>query len=345
MMAPSSLLPLIGTYKGVMLCNRPFGGSAAVQEGEGGKGESSGFICGTVKKPWGSNVTIPRKSRVISRIKKNDGALSKHKKWLLELQRRKGEKEQMKCQEQEEKEERKRKFMAKAAKKRSLARGFFQARQLYDQTDDDQEKPNNPSSSLEQDVLKPAWALTEQGAENVDNYRETQEEHELLNFVDDLDIERFADDLELKILMDQVRTRVKLLEQEKANDEKILNLIEKSEDRRLRDDEENNAYNGFQDICKDGEKHPENNDDDLQSIADTVMSEVTMKSIHSQLSMKHLVSKAREKLDNSCMEPIAEVETCFKAPALVIHTDDDGARLEQRKSLNKLPFKNRNPAL
>lgn len=113
----------IGNYKGVMLCNRPFAGvgSSKKQKNQEGcdKGERS-FICGTVAQPWGCNVIIDEKSRVLSRLSKKDGALSKHKKWLNELQKEKEKLEQQREQEKKDKEEKKKKFMDRQARKRAL---------------------------------------------------------------------------------------------------------------------------------------------------------------------------------------------------------------------------------
>ena len=83
-------------------------------------------------------------------------------------------------------------------------------------------------------------------------------------------------------------------------------------------------------------------EDDTQSIAETVMSnESAIKSIHSRQSVKLLVTKAKER----ALDPIDEKEAAMTPPVSISHTDDDGARLEEMKSLNKLAFKHRNPAL
>ena len=78
-------------------------------------------------------------------------------------------------------------------------------------------------------------------------------------------------------------------------------------------------------------------DDDL-SIVDSVRSDHSIRSIHSQKSINALIARAKEKL-NIAMEPILE------EPVLSTLVEDDGRRIAETKSLNKLPFKNRNPAL
>ncbi len=89
-----------------------------------------------------------------------------------------------------------------------------------------------------------------------------------------------------------------------------------------------------------------NEDFDVKSIACSVMSESTMGSIHSRKSLANLLDKAKERMESNRLSSIAENgEGAVPPPHLITHTDDDGARLAEKNSLNKLPFKNRNPAL
>lgn len=115
--APNMPSVTIGNYKGVMLCNRPFAGiTAAAANTE--KASADGFICGTVAKPWGSNVAIAEKSRVLSRLSKKDGVLSKHRKWLADLHKKKELILQQKLGDEANREEKKRKFMSREARNR-----------------------------------------------------------------------------------------------------------------------------------------------------------------------------------------------------------------------------------
>lgn len=87
----------------------------------------------------------------------------------------------------------------------------------------------------------------------------------------------------------------------------------------------------------------EDDDDDTRSIANSVMSESSIGSIHSKKSLTALVSKARERME---MDPIEEEgEMAIPPPVLSTVTDDNGARMAEKKSIQNLPFKNRNPAL
>ena len=95
-------------------------------------------------------------------------------------------------------------------------------------------------------------------------------------------------------------------------------------------------------------------EDEIQSIADTIRSSsnLSVATIHSRKSLQMMVSKARERLsgypslgviDESKISNRGEVG--LKIPLTITHKEDYGARLAETKSLNKLPFKNRNPAL
>ena len=81
----------IGNYKGVMLCNRPFAGAsnAAKAGGAGPTGPGGSFKCGTVEAPWGQGVPISEHQKMVAKMSKKDTVLSKHKKWLVDLQRTK----------------------------------------------------------------------------------------------------------------------------------------------------------------------------------------------------------------------------------------------------------------
>lgn len=117
-------------------------------------------------------------------------------------------------------------------------------------------------------------------------------------------------------------------------------------------------------------------DNDLRSIADTIQSnsDTTMGSIiHSRKSLNALVSRARDKYkstssstkkalhtveegsstnssnagssSSSTINSIFDGEMNLAQPVKFVLKEDEGARLAETKSLNKLPFKCRNPAL
>ena len=76
----------VGTYKGVMLCNRPFAGTDAAKAA-GGDGPKQ-FAVGVVPSAFGLNAALDKQK---VKRKKKETALTKHRKWLAELQRKKDE--------------------------------------------------------------------------------------------------------------------------------------------------------------------------------------------------------------------------------------------------------------
>lgn len=76
----------IGNYKGVMLCNRPFAGASggAAAAASGGPATQT-FAAGTVPEPLGLN----RQRSDVVQVKrtKKETALSRHRKWLADLQK------------------------------------------------------------------------------------------------------------------------------------------------------------------------------------------------------------------------------------------------------------------
>mmetsp|Transcript_5546 Transcript_5546/g.8166 ORF Transcript_5546/g.8166 Transcript_5546/m.8166 type:complete len:397 (+) Transcript_5546:172-1362(+) len=383
---------MIGNFKGVMLCNRPFAGISAVTTKQKCK-DGSSFICGTVAKPWGSNVAIAEKSRVLTRLSKKDGALSKHKKWLKDLQEERERIEKERENEAQLKEEKKRKFMEKEAKKRSVGwenedeiincqggKETCKGKSSADWKDNfppqgggggggGGKENDKPTQSL----TKPAWALTESTSHELNETTEAKEEEELLSFVNDFDLDKYSHDLELQALMDQVKGRIHALQRDMKVDEARLNAAVDSAMAALSAEKLNSTSEiDMSFIHSNGNgKNLDGDEDDIQSIAESVRSESSFSSnsgsVHSQKSLQSLVasrsSKAKMGSTKSFssssfgpLDPVMEVfhennsttsrgEINIQPPILVTHTEDDGARLAETKSLNKLPFKNRNPAL
>ena len=81
----------IGNYKGVMLCNRPFAGVAAAAHGGANDGRKQPFRSAVVPaEALGLNPAREQRRVNLDGPKKNkNSALSRHKKWLCQLQRAK----------------------------------------------------------------------------------------------------------------------------------------------------------------------------------------------------------------------------------------------------------------
>lgn len=166
----------------------------------------STFICGTVKKPLGSNVAVAEKSRVIKRISKKDSALHRHMTWLKELEENKKRLEEEKKAEEERKAERMKLL------KRDATEDNLPGRK------DDTGTDNVNAVSKP----KPAWCQTEEANKSEELAANNNDEQALLDFVQDLDFEQYTEDLELQTLMSQVKSRIKSLQKEKKKDETRL---------------------------------------------------------------------------------------------------------------------------
>ncbi|KAL7442992.1 hypothetical protein ACHAXH_008874 [Discostella pseudostelligera] len=301
------------------------------------------LVCGTVKTPIGSRVA-KIKSRVLKRITKNDSALHKHVKWLKDLQDERRRMEDMKEAEELEILTRKRAFMEREAKKRAVGK-----LESIESSTDEKDSDDGPAASsraiaskeLENEKKKPAWCQSETAHEAA----EIDNEANLLSFVNGLDFEQYTHDLELQTLMDQLRKRIKMLELEKKKDETKLKTCLDSEDAAQRSEALGDSVVDF--VPTEVEKVDEDDGDaadDTKSKANSVMSESSIKSIHSKKSLTELISKARGRM--MVMATIEEEgEDAILPPVVSTVTDDNGARMAEKKSIHKLAFKNRHPSV
>ena len=332
--------------------------------------EQGSFLCGTVSAPWGSNSSHnnnkSEKKKCLSRLTRNDGALSRHKQWLKDMQ----EKRVQRLKEVEDtarlKMEKDKAFMERQARRR------HKIRELEDDHDDtykfnekdddgsrwqDSDKPIDLKGERSGDKrLRPAWSLTECDAENVKKINNIEDEENLLDFVNDLNFDQYFEDMEFRVLMTQLKDRIGNLEKEKKAGKSLLDTMLKSDESSISSDAKySNNLNYFTAL---DEYEDTRQKDEIQTIAESIRNscEASIGPIHSQKSMQMMVSKAHDRIQHSNdamnrnLPIIAEWEnTCgernMNPPATITHSEDNGARLAGTKSLNKLPFKNRNPAL
>lgn len=382
-------------FKGVMLCHRPckveyvpVSGDSQSENIRSSHGGS--FICGTVKKPWGRNVVISEKARVLCRLSHKESALSKHKKWLNDLQKERENYQLSEIEEQKAKDSRMRQFKEREARKRERALSSVvddirieaegEASTLVEVKETEEQgspwldeevteskfhpskrKPKNIRCDNDGNMSLPAWAMTESKTERLEAESVEIEQDELLSFVDGLDYEKFESDIELGLLMNKVKERIRVLEKERQKEEATLRRIVESEN--AAKSTEFNNVNMFDSPEADLNDPSVNSGDDydVRSIAGTVISSKNgfMGYIHSRKSAGALVQLAKERLDTQklsgitrcSLEEIAETngdlveERKQSPPTSITHKDDEGARLALMKSLQKLPFMNRNPAV
>jgi hypothetical protein len=244
----------IGNYKGVMLCNRPFGGTATSTKAPISNAEKNTFTCGVVAEPIGVNVAMSSKEKMKLRRPKKETVLTKHKKWLADLQKTKDKLESQYMDELMKKEEEKQKFQEQEARMRKTAIDILHAADskadnIYSYNSNNDSKlslieskdnidvpeskssPDNekksiilPKINMKSSSSKPAWALTESTAEIVSEEKLRGDEDELLDFAKSLtDVDKYLQDIEVKQMMERLRARIAALEHEvSAEDQKEI---------------------------------------------------------------------------------------------------------------------------
>eukprot|EP01035_Chromulina_nebulosa_P029388 gene29388-38949_t len=346
----------VGNYKGVMLCNRPFGNSTAGATTKGSTSDSSSFICGLVPEAIGTNVPIPMKEKLLKRPKK-DSVLCKHKKWLLDLQKTKERLEIQYLEEIRKKEEAQSKFQEneKTMRERQLTvlhssykggeskEGFSDSKAAADF-----KEQFNSLGAEEKKQVRPVWAMTEKDADMAADRKEQLEEEELLKFAESLDFDKFVCDVEIQSMMDRLRRRIGELEKEvTAEDQKeadaekwqakkdLLSFMAKAENSLSRgvtandlSEEEKNALAAARQLLQE--------DEDLQGV-------------HSAKSVTALLKAAKEKIATvaasvrSASTPAGPQVS--NEPLIIVHEPSEGTRFEGKNAIRNLPYMHRNPAV
>uniref|UniRef100_K3X411 Uncharacterized protein n=1 Tax=Globisporangium ultimum (strain ATCC 200006 / CBS 805.95 / DAOM BR144) TaxID=431595 RepID=K3X411_GLOUD len=325
----------IGNYKGVMLCNRPFNGvsSTLAKESRGASnnndaiGSSSfkaAFLAGNPSEPIGMNVPILSEPGHAMRRDKKNTALSKHKKWLHDLQKERVRLQEALVADDADKQKQKDRFSQREAKFREAVRN-------NNNSDSDDKKSSK--------MNKPMWALTKESADEKLECMEDQEADNLIDFANNLDIDQFMDDVEIKARMAQV-------EQQLAQMQSIVEYEEAEEKRSEREqqrlDDKVVALNASDLARLDRSGCGRNDDDDdMQSVASSVLSECkSIRSVHSMRSMTALTKRMESKLLESQQQSDAVVN-----PRVVTIDEEQGARMQIKTLASNLPYIHRNPAV
>ncbi|OQR99432.1 hypothetical protein ACHHYP_06165 [Achlya hypogyna] len=307
----------IGNYKGVMLCNRPFNSVGAVQkEVAHDSSKKAPFLGGVQPVPVGTNVPIFNEPpHAVKRDKKNT-ALSKHKKWLHDLQKERDRLEEALSEDQAEKDARRERFSKREAELRAQIR----------------QRPQDDDKAV---LARPAWALTKDKAECKQDQQEEEDVDQLLDFANNLDIDNFMDDVELKAQVAQVDEQMaqlqKLVSQEEADEKKgeIREVLAQESLER--------QFLSAAMLARLDAKGRDEDEDDAKSVASTVLSECkSIRSVHSTRSVLALTKRAEHKL--SSLDPIPE-------PHVVRHDEEAGTRLQNKHLTSNLPYMHRNPAV
>ncbi|KAG1706474.1 hypothetical protein DVH05_001623 [Phytophthora capsici] len=329
----------IGNYKGVMLCNRPFNGVSSTMAKETRYGtktdnnvvdnSKAAFLAGNPGEPLGLNVPILTEPAHAFRRDKKNTALSKHKKWLHDLQKERWRLQEALAEDEQAAQKRRERFSQREAKMREAVRSN------NDGDEDAEEKKKN--------LDRPMWALTKATAdEKLDNL-EDAEANDLIDFANNLDIDQFMDDVEIK-------ARVAQVEQQLAQVQSIVDYEEAEEKRYEREQQRleelangGGALNG-NDLSRIGWDCAEAKDDDAISVASSVLSECkSIRSVHSVRSVSAITKRVEAKLLTN--GAASEAGSTLSAPRIVTIDEDQGVRMQIKTLPSNLPYIHRNPAI
>ena len=395
----------IGNYKGVMLCNRPFGGVAAAahKAASGGDGHVPFRSAVIPHEPLGLNPSRERRAMVRVERKKKDSALSRHKKWLKQLQKAKEQFQEQAVREENAKEEKRKRFAAQQAALRAEVRNTVEDAieeadalemaatklaeaerendraieqelkklDMYEQKNQEEDEGKKEEQSLSKAQLKrannnrskPAWALTEEQKEQL----EDEEADDLMDFANNLDVDKYLDDLEVRAALESVRQRIQEIDNEDEGDAQDDNVDAEND---YGSKYEENEYIGNQPksekkkvkkmkLTKEslnaliGADEGKTQDDDARSIAShasarSVLSDVkSLRGIHSARSLAQLAKQtAKEMGKKNSAGPLAAIpEVEFIPPKISIVDDKKGIREEIKDRASGLPYLHRNPAV
>lgn len=242
----------VGTYKGVMLCNRPFGGT----EGAAQKASSTSTTFRAGKVPDVIGASNPNARDKVKRPKK-ENALTRHRKWLAELQKTKDRLEaeytieQINIKQKADKFTKQEEAMRKAQKammKEVEDASTAGSKGERPETLDDVSAMSSPAESKTVPVSfgpankdaadskaafeskagagskgvdknRPAWAFAnENDAQMAAEAKEMEDDEGLLDFAAGLNFEKYVDDMEVQTMLAAVAARIRQLERDVKDD-------------------------------------------------------------------------------------------------------------------------------
>ncbi|KAF0753596.1 hypothetical protein AaE_005658 [Aphanomyces astaci] len=325
----------IGNYKGVMLCNRPFNGVASgpatAFKDTDYSSKNAPFLTGIHPPTIGQNVPIFNEPlHAIKRDKKNT-ALSKHKKWLHDLQKERDRLEEALMEDEDEKQLRRDRFSKREAD--------FRAQVRRTNPEEDGADPKG--------ARRPMWALTKETADEKKARDEDEDVDDLLEFANNLDLDSFMDDVELKAHVAQVNEQLSKL-QAVVNQEEGEEKKSEIKDMLNAERAERQTLNAAALSRLDGADSKGVIDDDAASVASTVLSECkSIRSVHSTRSVMALTRRAEDKLLSAKLASVPEGgrSGIVPTPHVVTHDEECGMRLQNKLLPSNLPYIHRNPAI
>jgi len=364
----------IGNYKGVMLCNRPFAGIKAAAKGGSSGAPPSTFKAGVIPEPLGIPIPVADRKKLVR--PKKETVLTKHRKWLADLQRTKDSLEIQLIDEMNKKQESIQKFQDQEKKMRKVAKELLHA---------DEKEQASPSSSsggkdegpetvtssaasspasqrAEPKTAKalhsmPAWALTKETADEkqqVLEEREFEDKEGLLDFAAGLDFDRLIQDVEVKTMMAKLAQRIAQLEAEvKEDSSREMDAAERA----ARRDMLALVISAHANAAAEGLSDAASKESEIYAAARAVLAEDDdMGAVHSKRSVAAMLASAKEKISN-----VAETVRATKAaelaklepkeakitggPVIVVHEPSEGTRIDGKQTVSNLPYQHRNPAI
>ena len=305
------------------------------------------FGCGVVSEEIGAHVSLASKEKHKIKRPKKESALTKHRKWLAELQETKDRLELEFVQEMQQKKETQEKFKKQERKLRETTIAIMNPDDS--KTTDENMSPtmsNAYSKDAKDEIAKkikskrPAWAKAEGSKSETDDELaqliggEGEDISDLLDFAKGLDYDKYMNDLEIKTMMEQVRKRISDLERQVNQEEKRYTDIETDKARReilaLRELSKGPQY------TEDEYEEVDEEEVNLEAAKDILKQNEDIKSIHSAKSASTLIKHAKEGAAQPKHEPI-----------IIVHDPNEGTRLnpEAKNALSNLPYMHRNPAI
>ena len=354
----------VGNYKGVMLCNRPFAGSLA-QKAAASKPAT--FACGRV--PDAPGIGVPAESRKKVKRPKKETVLTKHRRWLAELQKTKDKLEAKYVDDMVKKEQRKDNFQSQEKMMRLMSKDLLHSNNEGAKDDKGGEpvspgveekkvadspisdsKAVVPTLTMGKKVNKPAWAMTEDKAEGKDDddlmMGMGEDDEGLLDFASNLDFNEVIQDIEVKSLMKKLKEKINALEKDVKNeDDRDMELELGAKERKLM-----NAIRE-KEMAGDDSEDPYNVDD-VGELADLVLDEHSeLGAVQSKASVTSMLHKAKEKIADiqaqtrGVQEGGVDGESVVTGePPIVVHEPSDGERIGGKNAVSNLPYIRRNPA-
>lgn len=345
----------VGNYKGVMLCNRPFAGSVAQQKAAN---KPATFNCGVV--PDAVGIGQPASSRKKVKRPKKETVLTKHRRWLAELQRTKDKLEAEFVDDMLKKQEKKENFQAQEKLMRVMSKEVLHGNLNKDEGDSKGspgiEEKKSPEASeakgiSKKEKSKPAWAKVQDESETAEAKDDLdlmmgEDDEGLLDFASNLDFNAVIEDIEVKSLMKKLKEKIKSLEKDVKNDEdRDLELELAGKERDLLNkiraaDMEADAKSEYE------------GDEDINDLAKLVLDENSdMGAIQSKASVTSMLQQAKDKIatiqqEKKDADALKVSDECVVSgePPIVVHEPSEGARVEGKNTASNLPYIRRNPA-